>query len=122
MKIRIKRVYEAALPTDGLRVLIDRLWPRGLKKEDAAIDIWATHLAPSSELRKWFGHDEERFDEFARRYRVELGGATGAIDELIASAKGETITLVYGAKNTKHNNAVVLQALLQRHLKDVETS
>lgn len=114
MQIKIKRVYDAASPTDGLRVLVDRLWPRGLKKEDAAIDVWAKDLAPSSELRKWFAHDDEKFAEFTRRYGLELGSKTAEINELFTSAGGKTITLVYGAKNTKSNNAVVLQELLRR--------
>jgi len=113
MPIKIKRVYDAPSRTDGLRVLIDRLWPRGLKKEDAAIDTWAKELAPSTELRKWFAHEDEKFAEFTRRYQLELDSATDEIDKLIASAEGKTITLVYGAKNTKSNNAVVLQAWLQ---------
>ena len=116
MQIRIKRVYDAPTRSDGLRVLVDRLWPRGLKKEDAAIDIWAKNLAPSTELREWFGHDEDRFDEFARRYRLELQKKEGEVRELILSADGKTTTLTYGAKNTNCNNAVVLQEWLQRHL------
>ncbi len=116
MRIRIKRVYEKPDPSDGLRVLVDRLWPRGLSKQDAAIDIWAKALSPSDELRRWFNHDETRFKEFSRRYRNELRAKTKEIDELSAAAeKRETITLVFGAKQTTYNNAVVLQAWLQNH-------
>lgn len=117
MNIRIKRVYDPAAPADGLRILVDRLWPRGLSKADAAIDVWAKHLAPSHELRRWFGHAEHRFEEFARRYRLELGSLAGEIDELMESAGGGTVTLLYGARNTKCNQAVVLQRWLRSHLK-----
>lgn len=118
VQIRIKRVYETPSRTDGLRVLVDRLWPRGLKKQDAAIDVWAKELAPSNELRTWFAHEEEKFEEFTRRYRLELGSATDRINELIASAGGRTITLVYGAKNKNCNNAVVLKAWLESRTPD----
>lgn len=108
MEIRTKRIYDSPDPKDGIRVLVDRLWPRGLKKEDAAIDLWAKDLAPSHELRKWFAHDAEKFEEFTRRYQRELESAKAEIDHLMASADDGTVTLVFGAKNTKCNNAIVL--------------
>ena len=82
VQVQIKRVYDKPAPTDGLRVLVDRLWPRGLTKKDAAINVWAKDLAPSSELRTWFNHRDERFEEFTRRYRLELDSTTAEIDEL----------------------------------------
>ena len=120
MQIFSKRVYDKPIPTDGIRVLVDRLWPRGLKKKDAAIDVWAKDLAPSSELRKWFAHEDEKFEEFARRYRLELEKAADAINKVNASGKGRTLTLVYAAKNAKCNNAVVLQARLKRQARAIE--
>jgi uncharacterized protein YeaO (DUF488 family) len=109
-KYRIKRVYEPAAKADGKRVLVDRVWPRGITKEEAALSDWAKEVAPSTALRKWFGHDPERFAEFRKRYRAELNGNT-ALDEL-RKLTG-TVTLVYGAKDVEHNQAVVLQELLE---------
>lgn len=112
MKIRIKRVYLPAEVDDGYRVLVDRLWPRGIKKETARIDLWAKTLAPSSELRKWFDHIPERFEEFSKRYVAELKAnpeATVILDSLRAH---DQVTLLYGAKDEQHNNAVVLLHLL----------
>lgn len=117
MHIHIKRVYDTPAPTDGLRVLVDRLWPRGLAKKDAAIDVWAKDLAPSNELRRWFAHEDEKFAEFTRRYRLELDSGMAQVDELITSADGGAVTLLYAAKNTKSNHAIVLQAWLQRYAK-----
>jgi len=119
MQIHIKRAYETSAPTDEFRVLIDRLWPRGLSKQGASIDIWVRHLAPSDKLRKWFGHDDGRFEEFARRYRQELETATAGIDELIAAAGTRSITLVYAAKNTDCNNAIVLRECLNVRLRAI---
>ena len=119
MQVHIKRVYDKPAPTDGLRVLVDRLWPRGLTKKDAAINVWAKDLAPSSELRTWFDHRDERFEEFTRRYRLELDSAKAEIDELMNVASGGAVTLLYAAKNKTSNHAIVLQKLLQRHLNNV---
>ena len=116
MQVHIKRIYDKPARTDGLRVLVDRLWPRGLTKENAAIEVWAKELAPSSELRKWFAHKDERFEEFTRRYRNELDYSTVNIDELLASTSGGTVTLLFAAKNQRINHAVILQAWLQCHL------
>lgn len=114
MSVRIKRAYEAAEPSDGYRVLVDRIWPRGVSREDARLDEWARELAPSSELRKWFGHDPERFVEFRRRYLAELRQESEKVAELRRRALRETVTLVYGARDTEHNDAVVLAELLRR--------
>ena len=108
----MKRAYEAPADTDGKRVLVDRMWPRGVKKEAARIDWWAKELAPSTELRRWFGHDPERFDGFARRYAEELRGSE-ALAELRRLVAEETVTLVYAAKDEEHNNARVLRDLLE---------
>lgn len=111
--ICIRRVYEDASADDGLRVLVDRLWPRGKSKQNAHIDVWLKDIAPSKELRSWFGHIPERFDEFASRYRRELDANTDTVNrlrELIADHP--RVTLLYGAKDSEHNNAVVLREYL----------
>lgn len=108
MAMRLKRVYEDPQPADGFRILIDRLWPRGLTKERAAVDLWCKEVAPSNDLRAWFGHRHDRFSEFADRYRTELN-ANPAVDQLRAViANHSTVTLVYGAKDEEENDAVVL--------------
>ena len=112
LDIRIKRAFEKASGEDGLRVLVDRLWPRGLRKEDAAIDLWLKELAPSAELRIWFGHDPVRWEEFRRRYLAELALKTALLDEIRRSAAGRKLTLIYAAKDEAHNQAVVLRDLL----------
>jgi len=113
--IRIKRAYVPADPSDGFRVLVDRLWPRGLKKSRAALDLWAQALAPSPSLRTWFGHDPERFQAFAVRYRRELRRAEArtALETLARQAARGRVTLVYGARDEVHNGAVVLRRALQ---------
>jgi uncharacterized protein YeaO (DUF488 family) len=110
-KIRLKRVYEAPAKADGTRVLVDRLWPRGLSKAEAKVDVWLRDVAPSAPLRKWFGHKPERFGEFAKRYRVELKD-NPALDQLRDLARHE-VTLVYGAKDETHNQARVLAEVLE---------
>ncbi|WP_298354548.1 DUF488 family protein [Rhodoblastus sp.] len=112
LDIRIKRAFEKASGDDGLRVLVDRLWPRGLRKEDAAIDLWLKELAPSAELRIWFGHDPVRWEEFRRRYLAELAPKSALLDEIRRSAAGRKLTLIYAAKDQAHNQAVVLRDLL----------
>lgn len=114
MKIIVKRAYEPVDAADGYRVLVDRVWPRGRGRDELAIDEWAREIAPSTELRKWFGHDAKRWDEFQRRYRDELRAPElrERLDELLAAAGKGPMTLVYGAKDTEHNQAVVLQAVL----------
>ncbi|MCL2725451.1 MAG: DUF488 family protein [Polyangiaceae bacterium] len=115
----LKRAYEPAAPGDGFRVLVDRLWPRGLSKERAKLGEWLKAIAPSEDLRKWFAHDASRFDAFRERYERELaeGEAKAALDTLAARAKKETVTLVYAAHDEEHNNAVVLAALIARRRK-----
>jgi uncharacterized protein YeaO (DUF488 family) len=112
--VRIKRAYDAAEPGDGYRILVDRLWPRGVSKEQARLDEWAKGLAPSPELRRWFGHEPARFAEFRRRYRDELAAREQELQALRRRARGGTVTLVYGARDTEHNGAVVLAELLKR--------
>jgi uncharacterized protein YeaO (DUF488 family) len=109
-RYRIKRAYEPAAEADGTRVLVDRVWPRGITKEKAAVSEWLKEVAPSTELRKWFGHEPERFAEFRERYRAELKGSA-ALEEL-RRLKG-VVTLVYGAHDETHNQAVVLKELLE---------
>lgn len=112
MNIRIKRVYEEPDRKDGKRILVDRLWPRGLTKEKAKVDLWLKNVAPSTELRKWFAHDPSRWAEFQSRYREEIKNNKEQISLLKQEAAKGTVTLVYGAKDQEHNEAVILQALL----------
>jgi uncharacterized protein YeaO (DUF488 family) len=113
-RVRIKRAYEAPSVDDGTRVLIDRLWPRGVGKAKAAVDHWMKDIAPSTELRKWFGHDPARWEEFQRRYRSELEGHCDELDRLREMAREGVVTLVYAARDEAHNDAVVLRDLLIR--------
>ena len=113
MTVALKRAYEAASDSDGTRVLVDRLWPRGVTKAKARIDVWLKDVAPSTQLRKWFGHDPGKWTEFQRRYRAELKGSE-ALAELRKLAREGRVTLVYGAKDEEHNDAVVLAKLLRR--------
>lgn len=113
MNIAIKRVYEAPSGEDGYRVLVDRIWPRGMSKETAQIDLWAKNAAPGTELRAWFGHDPAKWAEFQQRYRAELAADTRALDDLRAAIKGKKkVTLLYGARDEEHNQAVVLRDVL----------
>lgn len=112
--IKIKRVYEKPDRDDGWRVLVDRLWPRGMKKEAAHLDAWLKEVAPSDALRKWFGHDPEKWSEFQKKYRVELRKQKELIAELKQMEKKKgTLTLLFGAKDQEHNEAVVLAAILK---------
>jgi uncharacterized protein YeaO (DUF488 family) len=110
--IKLRRVYEPAQPSDGTRVLVDRLWPRGLTKEAAAVDRWMRDLAPSTALRKWFGHDPARWDEFRRRYAAELREREALLEELRGLARQGPVTLVFGARDERHNDAVALLGIL----------
>lgn len=112
--IRVKRAYEPARPQDGQRVLVDRIWPRGVSKDEADLDEWLKEIAPSDELRKWFGHDPERWDEFRKRYFAELDEHPELVAQLRARADGHLVTLVYGAHDEEHNNAVALKEYLER--------
>ena len=110
--LRLKRAYVPAEPEDGVRILIDRLWPRGVSKAKAALDDWMKEIAPSSGLRQWFGHDPERWPEFQRRYKSELRQHAEELEHIRALAKAKTVTLVYSAHDEKHNDAVVLKDIL----------
>jgi uncharacterized protein YeaO (DUF488 family) len=113
MSLSLKRAYEPAVASDGERILVDRLWPRGLSKQAAAIDHWARDLAPSTALRKWFAHDPAKWSEFKRRYFAELRTAGDALEQLAARAKRRRVTLVYGARDEQHNDAVALREYLR---------
>ena len=113
-RLRLKRVYQPVAPEDGVRILVDRLWPRGLSKADAAIDHWMKEVAPSTELRRWFGHDPGRWSEFRRRYREELRQSTSRLDRIRGLARDRTVTLLFGARDEEHNDAVVLREVLLR--------
>jgi len=112
--VKIKRIYEQPDPQDGLRMLVDRLWPRGLSKERARVDRWLKDVAPSDELRRWFGHDPARWQEFRSRYLAELQANGALLDEIRACARQKTVTLLYAAHDEERNNAVVLQELLEK--------
>lgn len=116
MDVRLKRAYEPAAPSDGYRVLIDRLWPRRVSRERAELDEWEKELAPSTELRKWFAHDPTRFEKFRRRYIDELRSRRSRLAELRRRARTGTLTLVYSARDAEHNDAVVLAEVLRRGL------
>jgi len=110
--IKLKRIYDKPSDDDGYRILVDRLWPRGVSKAAAKLDEWDREIAPSTELRKWFDHKEERFAEFSKRYREELKDKGKALDQLREIAKKQTVTLLYAAKNPEMNQAVVLKEVL----------
>lgn len=112
--IKVKRVYQPPQETDGLRVLVDRLWPRGLTKEKAKIDLWLKDIAPSNALRKWFAHDPAKWEEFKKRYFQELKGKTELVKAIKDKIKEGTVSLVYGAKDLEHNNAVALKEYLSK--------
>jgi len=112
--LKTKRVYEKPEAGDGLRVLVDRLWPRGLTKEKARADLWLKDIAPSDGLRKWSHHDPARWDEFKRRYFAELDAKGALVDEIRSRARTSTVTLLFGARDTERNNAVALLEYLKR--------
>lgn len=113
MAVRLKRAYERAARQDGYRVLVDRLWPRGVTKKALALDEWLRDLGPSNALRKWFGHDPARWRQFERRYRTELKEQKEALHRLRQKSRRHTVTLVYAARDEEHNEAVVLKAVLE---------
>jgi uncharacterized protein YeaO (DUF488 family) len=113
MRIAAKRVYDEPGPEDGFRILVDGLWPRGLSKEHAHVDLWLKEISPSAELRKWFGHDPKKWTDFQRRYREELRHKTEQLTTIKAQARKTPVTLVYGARDTEHNNAIVLLEALK---------
>ena len=110
--IKLKRAYEQADPGDGFRVLVDRLWPRGVRKGEAQIDEWVRDIAPSTDLRKWFGHDPEKWAAFQRRYKAELSSKKKSLEKLLADAAGRDITLVYASREQHYNNVTVLKEVL----------
>lgn len=111
--IRLKRAYDAPSREDGQRILVDRVWPRGATKEALKLDLWLRDLAPSTELRKWFGHDPDRWETFRERYAKELDAAPEAVESLRARLREGRVTLIYGAKDERHNNAVALKTYLE---------
>ena len=114
MTLRLKRVYESAESGDGKRILVDRLWPRGVSKDEAKVDLWLKAVAPSPDLRRWFGHDPEKWAEFRRRYRNELEENVAAVDELKKAIGRSKATLLYGAKDQEHNHAIVLKDFIEK--------
>ncbi|MFZ0661457.1 MAG: DUF488 domain-containing protein [Acidobacteriaceae bacterium] len=114
--INIKRVYDEADKSDGTRLLIERLWPRGVRKESLPIASWIKDAGPSTELRKWFSHDPAKWEEFQKRYFAELQANPDAWQPIIDAARKGTVTLIYSSHDTEHNNAVALQQFLKRHL------
>ena len=111
--VRVKRVYDPPDARDGARVLVDRLWPRGARKDEAKLTLWLKDIAPSDELRRWFGHDPARFDEFSRRYRAELAANQDAVSRIEDLVKAGPVTLLYAAHDEEHNNARVLADYLK---------
>jgi uncharacterized protein YeaO (DUF488 family) len=114
--IQIKRVYEPASKDDGARFLVERLWPRGMKKEALPLDAWCRDAAPSDNLRRWFSHDPAKWKEFQRRYRAELAGNPAAFQPLLDAARQDNITLLYSAHDAEHNSAIVLKSCLEEQL------
>ena len=115
MSLAIKRVYDPVSPEDGYRILVDRLWPQGLSKERAAVDLWLKTIAPSTELRQWFGHDPAKWPEFRKKYFAELATHTEELAQIRSEAKRRHVTLVYAARDTEYNDAVALLAYLEAH-------
>lgn len=115
MDLRVKRVYASPSPEDGARILVDRLWPRGLSREKARVDLWLKELAPSTELRKWFNHDPAKWDEFRQRYQQELRQQPAALAQLAELADTRPVTLLFGAKEERFNDAVALKAFILAH-------
>lgn len=111
--INIKRVYDPVSPQDGRRILVDRLWPRGIKKEKAGIDEWLKDIAPSNELRKWFSHDPSKWQEFRDRYKKDLKNKQGLIEKIMTEIKKGPVTILYSAKDVEHNNARVLKEVIE---------
>jgi uncharacterized protein YeaO (DUF488 family) len=114
MKLKIKRVYEDPEDSDGFRILVDRIWPRGLAKEKAGIDLWLKEIAPSTELRKWFGHDPKKWDDFKKKYEEEMDEKQEELSIIKQQIKKGSVTLVYGAKDELHNQAEVIFEKLKR--------
>jgi uncharacterized protein YeaO (DUF488 family) len=113
MDLRVKRVYAEHDENDGLRVLVDGVWPRGMRKDESGVDLWIREVAPSKELRQWFGHDPDRWEEFRRRYFRELDGKEESVSRLLQAVRGRRATLLFAARDTRHNNAVALKEYLE---------
>lgn len=116
MFIRLKRAYDEPEESDGYRILVDRIWPRGVSKEELQLDEWMKEVAPSDELRKWFDHDPEKFDEFRKRYYQELDSNSESVSQLATMARDQDITLIYGAKDREYNQAIVLKEYLKKKI------
>ena len=112
--IKIKRIYDAPKPDDGVRILVDRLWPRGLSKEKAKVDLWLKEIAPSNELRKWYGHDPKKWTEFRKRYFDDLDIKRELVNQIVQKMKVEDVTLLYSSKEEKLNNAVALKEYIEK--------
>jgi uncharacterized protein YeaO (DUF488 family) len=119
MMIALKRAYDRPTKNDGRRFLVDRVWPRGIARDDLRIDAWLKDLAPSAGLRKWFGHDPAKWDAFKKRYAEELEQRSAMLDELVERARAGHVTLVFAARDVEHNNAVALKEQLERRLKEI---
>lgn len=119
-KIELARAYDPPAPDRSFRVLVDRLWPRGVKKEELPIDAWAKELAPTTELRRWFNHDSQRWDEFRKRYFKELQDNEGKVSELLETAGRRPILLLYGARDQQHNQAVALKQWIEKHAAELK--
>ncbi len=117
LRIRLRRIYDPPEADDGVRILVDRLWPRGVSKERAQIALWLRDVAPSNELRRWFGHDPAHWEEFQARYRQELAAAPSALAPLLEAAQRGPVTLLYSARDEQHNQAVVLKAIIEEYLR-----
>ncbi|HLT19435.1 MAG TPA: DUF488 domain-containing protein [Thermomicrobiales bacterium] len=119
-QFKLRRAYDSPSPDDGQRILVDRFWPRGISKERAQLELWLRDAAPSAELCRWFGHDVERWPEFRERYRAELDANQEALEPLLEAARQGDVTLVFGARDTAHNQAVVLKEYLEERLADAD--
>ena len=122
MTIRLKRAYEPAAPEDGTRLLVERLWPRGLSKERAAVDLWLKEVAPGPGLRRWFGHDPQKWDEFRRRYRAELRKRPEELERLRRLARSGPVTFVFAARDPERNSAALLRDFLEEDARQVDGS
>ena len=116
--LKIKRVYESATRSDGTRFLVERLWPRGIKKESLKMKAWLKDVAPSPELRKWFAHDPDKWTEFKKRYRAELKSNPEAWKPILEAVEQSDVTLLYSARDTEHNSALLLKTFLEKHMKE----
>jgi uncharacterized protein YeaO (DUF488 family) len=116
LTIKLKRAYDRPSRGDGTRILVDRLWPRGLGKEGARIDVWSKNIAPSADLRKWFNHEPEKWDLFRRRYFAELDGQLGEIGEIVKMGRKGTVTLLFGSKEERYNNAAALREYIEARM------